>query len=735
MTNRLITGLLVAAAALSSTTALADTTLAAAVLPNSRTVQVGDSATLFATILNGGSEAGVNCRIEPDAAVPATFSYQTTDPATNQVTGTVNTPVDIAPGQGQSFLVALTPSQVIAAVDVQLDFLCDNAPIVAPITLVNTFTFAATSVPTADIVALAVTPSGDGVVTAGADSGIAAFSVATVNLGVSEVISFAASLSDPALPVTLTYCETDPVSGVCVNPTIPSAAPVTTTIDAQGTPTFAVFVTATGPVPFDPAANRIFVTFDAAGDPRGATSVAVRRAELPPLPMTTALVTGTTLWHREVAPGRVAYQAQGQVFNADGTGVSFEKFAGSFSAAPGVELPETFSWQIVDGVLQQTFTDYVVTTTPFNSGDFRSLQDVYGLPEAVWLFLENRFNNDQFVEPYELEKTTVSRSTMLTQALTSGYLTESSVTEFYSVDAMLQRNGWTDPLPDGVPQQRTESQAFTEAPTLAQAPGQTVAAGESWVVSLPFTPMDPQVVTAEEGYNGDLLVFNADGSAGSGIYSNSSFSWTNAGQTLVLTTGNVEHRFTSWQVEGAQRAALVEYRVGGDLLLVTSLPMAKLEASADTLAAALPTSGTQVWQAGINTSFTNAYLPSGLIRPDAVFGYSFQTATDSDRIIGYGAGSGICPDDTQSCFGRDTGYTWQANGNVITRSRSNGSSDRTRTWHVLSYTGGTAIVLEAEVAAFGGGDPEFLIPPRLNLLEQIDLVSWPAELANSPDFP
>ncbi len=43
------------------------------------------------------------------------------------------------------------------------------------------------------------------------------------------------------------------------------------------TPTFGIFATATGDVPFDPAKNRIFVQFkDGGGAVRGGTSVAVQ---------------------------------------------------------------------------------------------------------------------------------------------------------------------------------------------------------------------------------------------------------------------------------------------------------------------------------------------------------------------------------------------------------------------------------------------------------------------------
>ena len=62
----------------------------------------------------------------------------------------------------------------------------------------------------------------------------------------------------------------------CINPATP-AATATLTIAANATPTFSIFVTGSGAVANDPAANRIFVRFkDGGGVTRGSTSVAVR---------------------------------------------------------------------------------------------------------------------------------------------------------------------------------------------------------------------------------------------------------------------------------------------------------------------------------------------------------------------------------------------------------------------------------------------------------------------------
>jgi hypothetical protein len=70
----------------------------AAILPNSRSVQVGSPATAFATIINAGQALATGCAISPITGIPVTLTFQTTDPATNQVLGFLSTPVDIPAG-------------------------------------------------------------------------------------------------------------------------------------------------------------------------------------------------------------------------------------------------------------------------------------------------------------------------------------------------------------------------------------------------------------------------------------------------------------------------------------------------------------------------------------------------------------------------------------------------------------------------------------------------------------
>ena len=248
--------------------------LAAAVLPASRSVQVGDSATAFATLINTLTTVASSCGIAPFSSVPASFSYQTTDPATNALIGTANTPVDIPPGGFQSYVFAFTPTAAFDSTDVQLTFDCFNTN-PAPVTVgLNTLLLSASSTPVPDIVALSATPTGDGIVDLPGSSGANAFAVATVNVGSQDSITASADTGTATLPLALSICESNPVTAECLSA---PAASVTTSITAGATPTFSIFVTGTGAVPFDPAGNRIFVRFrDSGSVTRGSTSVAVR---------------------------------------------------------------------------------------------------------------------------------------------------------------------------------------------------------------------------------------------------------------------------------------------------------------------------------------------------------------------------------------------------------------------------------------------------------------------------
>jgi hypothetical protein len=247
--------------------------LVAAVLPSSRSVQVGHTATAFVTIINAASQPVPACTISLAGSVPATFTYQATDPATNAVAGSPNTPVNIAGWAAQSFVIGLTPTATFGPLPVSFTFACANVPAAPSVIGLNTLLLSSSTQPVPDIVALAATTQNDGILHISGTAGSNAFAVATVNVGASSAITATANTGSAALPLGITLCQTDPISGQCLATPGPS---VSTTINGNATPTFGVFATAVGTVPFDPANNRIVVQFrDSGGVVRGSTSVAV----------------------------------------------------------------------------------------------------------------------------------------------------------------------------------------------------------------------------------------------------------------------------------------------------------------------------------------------------------------------------------------------------------------------------------------------------------------------------
>jgi hypothetical protein len=278
--------LFVAAVTLGLAPAVAQAQLAAAVLPTSRSVAVGATATAFATIINAGSATATGCQIAPSTAIPATFVYQTTNPTTNAVTGTANTPVSIAAGGLQTFVIAFTPTAAFASTDVALNFTCTGLDPAPSLSGINTLLLTASFSATADIVALAATTTNNGVLSLPSANGAAAFAVATVNLGAADTITVSADTGPVSLPVSIAICQTNPATGVCLVTATPT---VTATIAAGATPTFGIFVAGTNNIAPLYGANRMFVHFtNSQGNSVGATGVAVNtKGYNPPLPPAT----------------------------------------------------------------------------------------------------------------------------------------------------------------------------------------------------------------------------------------------------------------------------------------------------------------------------------------------------------------------------------------------------------------------------------------------------------------
>lgn len=253
--------------------AVAAPQLVFSVLPSSRSVPTTGTANAFVSVINAGDTIATDVAISLSSKIPAQFEFQTTDPATNALTGSPNLPVDIAPGDVQTFVIAIRPTGPIASQEVQLRVAGSNTSAIGTTIGVDTLRLSAASNPP-DVIALGATTTGDGIVSIINPGQAAAFAVATFNIGSASSIVASVDRGSGSYPANLAICETNATTGQCLNK---PGASVVSQMGTNATRTFGVFITSTGPIPFNPAANRVFVRFrDASGVVRGATSVAVR---------------------------------------------------------------------------------------------------------------------------------------------------------------------------------------------------------------------------------------------------------------------------------------------------------------------------------------------------------------------------------------------------------------------------------------------------------------------------
>ena len=249
-----------------------------ATLPNSRSVQVGTTATIFATVINNTDTAAFDCELSAPPSLDIDFNYQQTNSSTNAVIGELDPVLDLGPNDSRTFVISITPFSPINAELITPRFDCANKFEATPITGVNTVLFSATELPSPDLIALAVTPGlNDGILRISGNNGAGAFSVATSNIGVAGRIEVTpiSQFGDASAPLRLEICQTDPQTANCLNSSLPSSS-VTLDIESGAAPTFAIFAFAQGTnIPLDPAQNRVFVNFSQNGQIRGGTSVAV----------------------------------------------------------------------------------------------------------------------------------------------------------------------------------------------------------------------------------------------------------------------------------------------------------------------------------------------------------------------------------------------------------------------------------------------------------------------------
>jgi len=249
--------------------------LVSAVLPGSRSVEIGTAATVFSTMLNTASASLADCQIGLPATAPAglTLGYQTTN-ASNQLTGTANTPATIAGNGAQNFLLTFRSTAAFQATAMPLLYSCTGSQPAPSTPGVNTVDLLFSTTPIPDVIALAATASNNGIVTIPfSTGGAAAFAVASIDVGSAGTLTVTADTGAATLPLTASVCATNASTGACL---ATPAASFQQSFQSNGAQTFSVFLTAGAPITFAPATARVFLRFlDSSSVSHGSTSVAV----------------------------------------------------------------------------------------------------------------------------------------------------------------------------------------------------------------------------------------------------------------------------------------------------------------------------------------------------------------------------------------------------------------------------------------------------------------------------
>ncbi len=258
--------------------------LVAATTPVARRGVVGGPPiTAFATVISrpDSPSTATRCTISPGFVsdeANLNFSYaERLLPGTGL--GAVNAPFSLTPGQARHFLLTFTPTVEMSS-NMLMRFQCIDT-LAAPYAYgLNSFNLVATPAAGADVIAIAVTATNDGILRVPQRTGgIAAAAMAGVNIGPTRTVE--ARLSTVAigafgtpLPLSLMLCRTNPSTGACLSP--PTTSPISFTATSNTSFTFAGFASYSGtPVPLDPANKRIFIHFSEGSTSVGSASVAV----------------------------------------------------------------------------------------------------------------------------------------------------------------------------------------------------------------------------------------------------------------------------------------------------------------------------------------------------------------------------------------------------------------------------------------------------------------------------
>ena len=246
--------------------------------PTNRATIVGGTVTAFAAFINAGTVPATWCGFAPlpgEDGEQWEFSYAETDPLTNAVIGPLNPTVDIGPGVLKTFVFSIKPTAAFGFRRLQFVHDCWESPPTVRLRGVNDFGVFSSAGLTPDPLLVGRTVDNDNIVTLANPNGTTPFVIAGVNLGATAKVRVAGRPLDPATPVAVSVCRTNPTTGVCEQP---PAADLQIDWTAGLNLTFGFFVQGLGAdIPDRPDLHRVeAAAFDEQGNQIGGWNAAVR---------------------------------------------------------------------------------------------------------------------------------------------------------------------------------------------------------------------------------------------------------------------------------------------------------------------------------------------------------------------------------------------------------------------------------------------------------------------------
>ncbi len=200
--------------------------IVAATLPGARSGYVGGPViSAFLSVVSRTSSPAQSCQVTAPAGAPVTLGYNQLDTNGDPV-GPDSPLFDIEPGGALNFVIGMIPTTQTGPDG--YSFLpvitCQNASL-DPIVGVNDVLLTIGAAPAPDILSIAATPSGDGVIRIAAPGGLQFMAASAVNIGAGDgsagrdevTLTTTVDTGAAVLPLTLEICQIN-VASICITP-------------------------------------------------------------------------------------------------------------------------------------------------------------------------------------------------------------------------------------------------------------------------------------------------------------------------------------------------------------------------------------------------------------------------------------------------------------------------------------------------------------------------------------